>query len=283
MTEDGITDLFERAVRDLDPPVRAIVLQAEQRGRRVRARRRAWMAAGGLVVASLAGTSLATGVPLAHSGGGPVTAGAASRHPGSKHAGTSHPSLKPSARRSAPKSWAVGAEPKLARRYWMPQQQMLHLLRSLLPAGSTLSKPDPLAWHYGTLELDYNDGHGAVDIQLAVDPTAMYAPLSCPKPLWPNEGPRPAGALPESCTMRTLPDGSIERDSVYNADVKSYYAYNVDVERPDGVTVDIDVGNGLLHGWPQVDRARPPGSMAAWVAVVENPAWHLKKGWHLEH
>ncbi len=31
----------------------------------------------------------------------------------------------------------------------------------------------------------------------------------------------------------------------------------------------------LNHTLPQVDRPRPPGSMAEWEAVVENPAWHL--------
>jgi hypothetical protein len=160
--------------------------------------------------------------------------------------------------------------------------QMLHVLRSLLPAGSTVSNVNPYSSGDGSLEADYNDGLGAVDIQIDIAPTATFDRIDCPKPLWPDEGPRPAGALPISCAMRTLPDGSVERDAVYNADVKSWYAYSVYDQRPDGITVDIEVGNGVIHGWPSVDRARPPGSMAEWEAVAENPAWHLKKGWHLE-
>jgi hypothetical protein len=113
---------------------------------------------------------------------------------------------------------------------------------------------------------------------------AMFAqPLACPKPLWTDEGQRPAGALPISCAMRTLPDGSIERDAVMYADAYGFYGYGIYDQRPDGVTVFIQVANGINHTLPQVDRAQPPGSMAKWEAVVENPAWHLKKGWHLKN
>jgi hypothetical protein len=134
------------------------------------------------------------------------------------------------------------------------------------------------------LEVDYNDGQGAVDLIVDVQPTAMFAqPLACPKPLWTDEGQRPAGALPISCAMRTLPDGSIERDAVMYADAYGFYGYGIYDQRPDGVTVFIQVANGINHTLPQVDRAQPPGSMAKWEAVAENPAWHLKKGWHLNN
>src|SRR5260221_10979806 len=81
ITEDGLADLFERAVRDLDPAVHAIVGRAEHLGRRLRTRLRVWMALGScLVVAALAGTALAAGVPLAHHPGARV-APAALRSP----------------------------------------------------------------------------------------------------------------------------------------------------------------------------------------------------------
>jgi hypothetical protein len=287
ITEDALADLFEKAVHDLDPAIQAILIGAEQHGRRLRKRRRIWLALGsGLVVVALAGAALAAGVPLAHHQGAQLAAGATHRHPSTKHARTSHARPKPSGDRPSPAppggSSPPGSLPGVAPGYGMTTGQMLHVLRSLLPPGSTVSNVNPYSSGDGSLEADYNDGQGAVDIQVNVAPTATFDPLYCPKPLWPNEGPRPAGALPISCAMRTLPDGSVERDAVYNADVKSWYAYSVYDQRPDGITVDIEVGNGVIHGWPSVDRARPPGSMAEWEAVAENPAWHLKKGWHLE-
>jgi hypothetical protein len=272
MTEDGIADLFERAVRDLDPPVHAIVIRAEQRGRRLRARRRAWMAVGSLVVAALAGTSLTAGVSLVHPRSAPGSAGAASRAAGTNHAGTSPASATASPRSASPRSRGS----KQAPGHLMTRKQMLRVLQRLLPAGSTVSNVNPYSSVGGTLELDYNDGRGAVDFMISAWPTTSFeGPLTCPNPLWPNEAARPAGALPESCAMRTLPDGSIERDAVYNTDVKSWYAYSVYNQRPDGVTVVIQVGNGIIHDWPEADRARPPGSMATWEVIAENPAWHL--------
>lgn len=52
---------------------------------------------------------------------------------------------------------------------------------------------------------------------------------------------------------------------------------------PDGITVSVQVGNGTLGGWPHnaragwpwIDRAVPPGSMALWTAIAESEKWHL--------
>ena len=288
ITEDALADLFDKAVRDLEPAVHTILSQAEQRGRRRRTRRRVWLGLGsGLVVVALAGTALAAGVPLAHSPAGRLAAGTTHRHSTAKHTETGHARHKPSRHRPSPMpsggSNPPGSLPALAPGYGMTTGQMLHVLRSLLPAGSTVSNVNPYASGDGSLEADYNDGQGAVDIQIDIAPTATFDLLDCAKPLGPDEGPRPAGALPISCAMRTLPDGSIERDSVYPTDAYGFYAFSVYDQRPDGVTVDIEVGNGIIHTLPQVDRARPPGSMAQWEAVAENPAWHIKKGWHLEN
>lgn len=155
----------------------------------------------------------------------------------------------------------------------MPVAQMLAALKSLLPVGSTLGYVNPYYTEPGALEVDYNDGNGAVDFMINVQPTSMFDPLSCPTPLWPDEGPRPVGALPISCALRTLPDGSLERDAVYNADAYGFYGYSVYVNRPDGMTVDVQVANGINHTLPQDDRARPPGSMAEWEALAESPVW----------
>jgi hypothetical protein len=286
ITEDALADLFERAVQHLDPAVHAIVTAAERRGRRLRSRRRAWLALGsGFAAATLTGTALVAGVPLGHPRSAPVPVGAASRHASAKPSGAGQWSAKPSGRSSpaVPSQLGYGPPPTLAPGYQTTAEQKLAALRRLLPAGSTFSNINPYSAQDGTLEVDYNDSRGAVDLMIDIQPTATYTdPLNCPTPLWPDEGPRPPGALPISCAMRTLPDGGLERAAVMYADVKGFYGYNIYYQRPDGITVFLQVGNGINHGWPQVDRARPPGSMAEWEAVAENPAWHLKKGWHLE-
>src|SRR5258708_9256107 len=287
ITEVGLADLFERAGRDLDPAVHAIVGRAEHLGRRLRTRLRVWMALGScLVVAALAGTAVAAGVPLAHHRGGRVAPAALRSWASATRARTRPASPKPSdrssSRRPRGRSYPAGGFPQLAPGYQMTIRQMLHVLRSLLPAGSTVSIINAYSAADGSLEVDYNDGRGAVDLIIGIDPTATYSPLSCPTPLWTDEGQRPAGALPISCAMRTLPGGAIERDAVMYADAYGFYGYNIYDQRPDGITVLIQVANGINHTLPQVDRARPPGSMAEWEAVAENPAWHLRKGWHLE-
>jgi hypothetical protein len=53
------------------------------------------------------------------------------------------------------------------------------------------------------------------------------------------------------------------------------YFYNITDQRPDGTVVWVQVGNGINHGLPQVDRAVPPGSITEWNALVESPVWHL--------
>jgi hypothetical protein len=277
VTDDEIADLFERTAQDLDPAVGMIVAKAERMGRRLRFRRRFRIAVGSsIAVAAVAGAGLA-GMSLASSslvpgmtrpagshataglGGRPADGGRLSPSP----AGGRKPAHQPT------------AAPGESSGEGMTQQQMLATLRRLLPSGGTLSDVRTSTAR-GSLEVDYNDGQGAVDLMISVNPTTLdQQALRCPHPLWTDEGRRPAGALPLSCTMRTLPDGSIERDAVMYADSAGFYGYDIYNQRPDGTTVFIQVGNGIIHTVPQVDRPRPPGSMAQWRAIAENPAWRL--------
>jgi len=73
------------------------------------------------------------------------------------------------------------------------------------------------------------------------------------------------------------------RAAVENTDSYGYYGYSFYDRRPDGITVFVQISNGTNHLRPQVDRARPPGTMAEWEAFAENPACQLAKGWHLEN
>jgi hypothetical protein len=277
VTDDEIAELFAKVVRDLDPPAGVMVRRAEWIGRRRRARRRARIAAGNtLAISAVVGAGVLFGTHHAPLGSAGPLAGAATRHraaspsPGARASHTAVPSPSPSPAVPTP----TPSPGETAGRGMTPQQ-MLVTLRGLLPAGSVLSNVNPYYSGPGNLEVDYNDGKGAVDFVVGVFPPGTIQQPACPDPLWTDEGPRPSGALPISCAMRTLPDGSVERDAVMYADVKGFYGYDIYDRRPDGVTVFIQVGNGIIHTLPQVDRAQPPGSMAEWEAVAESPAWRV--------
>jgi hypothetical protein len=260
--EAEMTALFDEVVQELDPAVDVIVGRAERQGRRMRSRRMAYMAAGNaLAVGAIVAASVAIGTTGGPSGA-PVVAGAAGA--GASAGGSTGASPSPS--------------PGHGRRHHpMGQRQILAMLRTMLPGGSTISHVRKGLLGQ-SVEFDYNDGKGAVDFILEIQPASMKGkpPLGCPQPPWNgDEGRRPAGALPISCVLRTLADGSTELDMVTGADGMSFYGYNIHLIRPDHVEVFLQVGNGINHVLPRVDRARPPGSIAEWTALVESPAWHL--------
>ena len=271
-TDDELISLLERAAADLCPDLTSVVVRSEQLGRKLRRRgRAAWTAAGSaLAVLLAAGSGYAVSSWPSH---GPVSAAAPVA------SGTAGAKATASPRASRPP--AQPARP-------MTRRQMLRALRSMLPAGSRFSHvaTDTSA---GALEVDYNDGHGAVDVMVHISSFTKVVPpdrltgksassvlaLSCPHPLWYDEGSRPAGALPISCHLRTPPGGGTERDAVMYADESGFYGYNIYDQRTDGVQVFIQVGNGYFDPYlPHVDRARPPGSMRLWETVADSPAWH---------
>ena len=278
VTDEELAELLKRATTELEPPTSRLVSQAEQQGRRLKRKRLAWIA-GGNATAVVAIAGLATYLQLPISPPAPAHSISAG---GSRSASDGAP---------ATPSPSVTTPPERAKP--MTRKQMLSALRSLLPAGSVFTH---LRAHTtpGNLEVNYNDGHGEVDIMVDIMPfsevvtpqqasltTAAGRPLptvlalSCPTPLWKDEGRRPDGALPISCQVRKLPDGSIERDAVMYADEFGFYGYGLYDQRPDGIEVFIQVGNGYFDPYlPHVDRPRPPGSMQLWQQVVESPRWH---------
>jgi hypothetical protein len=253
--EDPVARLFDRVVQDLNPALDVLVEQGERQGRKLRARRRVRLAVGNsLAVAAVVGVAVAVSAQGSKPG--------ADDSAGLSSTASPHPSASPIGKASATASAKAATT-----------AQMLDTLRALVPAGGTFLDARS-AWGPGTLQVDFDDGHGPVDILLFVGrPSPGDAPLVCPTPLWKDEGPRPKGALPISCAARTLPDGSLELATVTNADSLGFYGYDIYDLRPDGVEVSIQVANGTNHGTPQVDRAIPPGSMAQWTAIVQNPAW----------
>jgi hypothetical protein len=319
-TDDDLTALFDRAVADLAPDVSAMVRRAEQLGRRLRRRSRICRAGGtALAIAAVAGMGATAWFTHPFSGLGRYADAAGTASSSATSGPASHLNGKPGLH-------ATGQHPaarKQAASKPMTYRQMLRVLRSMLPAGAVLTKDPTASNGPGSLEVNYNDGHGMVDIMIDVTPfdkvvtdhqlwksgaqlgrvkpsagagqTAppaqpSHAPggsaagssqlppvlaLSCPHPLWTDEGQRPAGALPISCVVRTPPGGGIERDAVMYADAYGFYGYNIYDQRPDGIEVFMQVGNGYFDPYlPHADRATPPGSMSLWESVVENPAWH---------
>lgn len=273
MTEEEIADIFDRVTEGLDNPrIDAVVSRAELEAARIRRRHRAYAAAGaGVAVAAIAVAGVViTTVPRPSAGAGASAAqgqadgSAAASSPAATAtpSATASPSAGPSARATA------GA---------MTTTQVTDQLRAMLPAGSTIS--DVRSDWSGEVDFDYNDGKGAVDFIFTIEPLSFYqSPLTCSESPWsgaPDEGSRPAGALPQSCVMLTLPDGSLVQDWVPYADAYGFYGYIVTDRRPDGTVVSVQVGNGINHTLPEVDRAIPPGSFAEWNALVESNVWHL--------
>lgn len=274
-TEDDLAELFERAVADLVPNVSFIVQRAEQLGRRRRHRSRLCQAAGStLALVLMAGAGYAAWAVSQIDGGRwhAQTAGAAGSTATGKQAqgapaGHEHKPAPPRHKTQPPTH-------PLARSRPMTHREMLRTLRSLLPTGAVLTNDPTAPREPGLLEVNYNDGYGKVDLMLSIGSFDQSA-LTCPDPLWTDEGNRQAGALPISCLMRTPPGGGVERDAVMYADSYGFYGYDIYDQRPDGVEVFIQVANGYFDPYlPHVDRATPPGSMGLWESVVESPAWH---------
>ena len=277
LNDAELAELLQRAAADLHPAVNVLVSRAERQGRSRRRWRIAQIAAGNaLAVAAVAvlAYTVSSHQPSLPARPVPRLAAGASSSSRPTPSPTPSPTPTPSPSKSAPSQ------------HPMTQRQMLKLLRSMLPAGSSLSiVPPPYgATGRGSLEVDYNDGQGKADIMLDVTaftkisatPTSTAViPLTCPHPLWANEGTRPAGALPISCQVRHVPGIGLERDAVMYADSYGFYGINIYLYRADHTEIFIQVGNGYFDpALPHVDRPRPPGSMALWEAVVQNPAWH---------
>jgi hypothetical protein len=297
MVDDDLASIFTVVAQDIEPDMAAVIAEATRQGRRRRARRRlaivctASASVVAVAVAATVGARLVTGAVHGSSPAGPG---------GHRHTHAARPKVRHT-RPAVPQAHGPGMTPS----------KMLAVLRTLLPQGDvTYVAP---YYQRGWLELNFDDGKGAVDIIVAVSgPETMEQlkakfrypnvqmpagsqlrqdlrqankrdELYCPNPLYKDEGKRPAGAPPISCTRSVLSNGDIVMKLVTEADVAGYYDYAVYISRPDAVTVSIDVGNGTLEGtphlarqgWPWVDRGVPPGSLAFWESVVASPKWHL--------
>jgi hypothetical protein len=133
----------------------------------------------------------------------------------------------------------------------MTSEQMVAVLRHLLPAGAVLTDAVPIS--RGEIQVSYDDGHGPVTLSVTANlSTRQYTaptvelPRQCPSPLRPDAVRRPAGAPPVSCVLHTLADGTLERLRVTPDDQRGLWDYEVMDFRPDGIEVDIVVGNAIV-------------------------------------
>lgn len=292
MVDDDIASIFAAVARDIEPDLAVVIADATRQGLRRRARRRLAI----VCAASASVVAVAVAATVAAHLASRTVHGAPPVGPGGRH----HAHLaKPKAHHTRP------PVPQAHGPGMMPTQ-MLAVLRTLLPPGTITYVASYPFSERGSLELNFNDsdGKGAVDIIISVAQTltaagieaqthnsitsqalsqqVRLAELYCQPPSK-DEGKRPVGAAPQSCTRSALPNGDVVLRLVTGADFAGYYNSDVYLNRPDGVTVSIAVANGTLQGtphlteqgWPWVDRAVPPGSLAFWETVVASPKWHL--------
>lgn len=161
----------------------------------------------------------------------------------------------------------------------MSETEMLAVLGQLVPATNGQLgglKYDTL--RNGTRWLGvtyYGDGDNGIDLTIALTPpSASTAPKLCHSFLPPDLGPpRPVGAPPVGCTVRTPPGGGREAIMISPAD-QGLYAYEVGWRRPDGLEVGVGVSNGTEGPPLVIDAVTPPGTLAQWEAVAESSLWH---------
>jgi hypothetical protein len=262
MEADEMGKLFTTVAQGIDPDLATLTGPAIRRGRRMRRRRRALLSAVSAASAVAVTAGVIAGIQVV-----PAPARGSNRPAqGSRPVVAVHKPHKAVRQAHGP---------------GMTRAQMVAVLRRLLPPGAVLTSVVPIS--RGEIEVNYNDGHGPVDLSVTANlSTRLHPALTvlmfrhCQYPLPRDEGPRPAGAPLISCINRTLPDGTLERVSVTGSDRWGLYDYIVMEYRPDGIEVGITIGNATLPvSAASHPRQRPPGSLAEWAAIARSPAWHL--------
>jgi hypothetical protein len=260
--EDNISGLMTDATRAISPPVDEILTQARRRGRRLRAQRRAAVLGGTAAVglAALAGTVVAAGsAPGGTDRQGHIAAAAgASSVPATKSA--TDPALPPS------------PPPGLS-------EQIVTVMKQLLPRGYTFS--NALIDNYGptSFYVDIDDGHGTSMVFVGVSPAAHSGsdPLNCAgeSVFLLNHGPRAAGAVPVSCTVKTFPNGDKAMELVQGTmNSSGVFDERVIATDTDGLSIEIWAANAGADDQSSVPtRTNPPLDIAAWTNIALSTKW----------
>ncbi|MFI8190947.1 hypothetical protein ACIF8T_19395 [Streptomyces sp. NPDC085946] len=249
---DPFEERFATALREagdgFDADRAALAAAGRTRGRRIRLRRRAAVLSG------------AAGIALVGVGGTLLTPGGGDRSPADD-------------RRSV--AAGSGAAPAVSRSPGaVPGDALLATLKKLLPdgefsqerAGGTDDGPPPYA------RLVYDDGKGPALISVSLDrvePGGMQARVA-------TECPDRAVASHDSCTTRTLPDGSslmLLKGYEYpdrRADTKWWHAALV---TPEGHQVGVSEWNAPAEKDAPVSRPEPPLPADRLREIATAPQW----------
>ena len=297
--EDELTELFDHATATLHAPVDELLEHSSAEGRRLQRRRRTARVALGTfgVTAVVCGT--AVGVLHGYGPARPATVAlGADKSASPRSSATPTGAATPSASPSSPSSPAsttsttsttatptgspddASSTPSGQTSSGNPAgsgRTNYDLLRSLLPAGTSL-EPMPYDWGGtvpGAADAVYNDGHGAVE--LSVSATSTPSDVTCAN--WmggTNEGTRPAGATPVSCSQQSFANGDKDLTLVTGVDGSGFYDYEVILAHADGTVVMAVVGNGVPEGATvDVTRAVPPLTIEQLQTIAADPGWHL--------
>ncbi|MGW4805166.1 hypothetical protein [Kitasatospora sp. NPDC004272] len=274
--EHDLSRLLGESVDGLASPVGAIVAEAEAQGHRIRRRRRRLRIAGATAVVVALATAGAVVMPRPVAG--PAVIGTP---PAASTAGT------PSTAATTTTTTVVAPSPVTAPvTVPVTAEAMLKVLADLLPPGGKLSKfrPGPFEWTRAAatdFTVEYDDGRGAAHIYVVMSPPdPKGTSWNCDQVDLTDHGTRPGGAEPTGCTSTTDASGTMFSAVTGVGPEGGYYFRKVRLERADGTSVDLVVGNGPApspeHPSGLADRPAPPLTTAAWQAVVRDPAWRTE-------
>lgn len=286
-----LAEFMAASTEGLHPQVTDLIDQGVRRGRRMQRRARMRGAVAGLSVLAVT-VGVAWGVvafaqnprdTVLTPADGAASASASTPASASASAPASAPasplaSGSASASAPSPSAGAVGT---------MPSVQPAHL--KITPTGAekllaSMLPPGHITWDPGTKSLsefgNYFPAGSSKGYQvsfLVVPPGGGGATNNdCPTGIF-DEGPRPPGALPHSCRTEPVDGGGYAIVIVTEADLWSFYDYQIDYFRPDGVEVSLSIANGTTkpsHGNPvTVSAATPPITVNRIIAMTESPLW----------
>lgn len=289
--EDRLTALMEAAVTDLDPPVGDILAEAERRGRRLRRRRHALLAAASAGAVLMTAVGVDAGLRLTsseqvgvagsqESGTARVSPdpGGGSGSPGDSTTGTSGAgsAWEPGAASTAP-AFASGASGAKSLVPMTPAAE-LAILRKLLAPWAFTDPRQPSATQ-ADLWVDGNDGKGEFTVFVGVSNAAKSGmdPAGCAQQSLPTIDVNDlAGTTGPGCSqIKTEAGDMVLEEVVGNVQAGGYYQYRVIAYRADGVAVEITASDGVA-ATGVVTRSAPPMTPKLWAAIVTDPAWQLE-------
>lgn len=144
-------------------------------------------------------------------------------------------------------------------------QLTLQRLVDLFPRPGALTQLVDLSQaNFGTVQVVYDDGHGAAEISLDVTTTGAVVGTNLP-----------CGAAGDTCT--TLPDGTLIRvhqgPEYPRGHTPNATNWAVDILSPGKVGMHLDEWNAPTEKGTDPTRAEPPFTIAELTAIVTSPTW----------